>query len=178
MQELAERIRAVETVADPWPHAVVDDFLPADVFAELVDALPTLGWDRAGLTGRKRVARQLPAGVTGLLNDESVLAAVRERFSVPAGRVMLEVAWLGKTGLPPHVDRSDKVWNGQVYLAGDPKGTELCDAVGRLAKVVEWAPNRLTCWTPPGGGQMHAAPASDGRYVLLWWLLGEQPCRI
>lgn len=71
----------------------------------------------------------------------------------------------------PHLDRPDKLWSGQIYLAGDPKGTELYDLGGGLAKICEWKPNRLTCWVPGRGIGKHGAPTSVGRFLLLWWVL-------
>lgn len=159
------------TIAEPWPHATLDDFLPAEVFADLVAALPGLSWD--GPEGQRRKARELPAAVSDLCRDPDVLTAIARRFELPAVplRIVLEVAWTGASGLPAHCDRLDKLWSGQVYLAGDPKGTELFDARGRLAKVIAWAPNRLACWTRPPERERHAAPKSTGRFVLLYWLL-------
>lgn len=168
---IVARLRAVPTVAEPWPHATLDDFFPAEVFADLVAALPGLNWD--GPEGQRRRARDLPAAVTDLCHCPAVLDAISVRFELPAAklRITLEVAWTGVSGLPAHCDRIDKLWSGQVYLVGDPKGTELYDARGNLAKMIEWAPNRLVCWTRPPKRETHAAPKSTGRFVLLYWLL-------
>jgi hypothetical protein len=170
-QALAARISGIELDPFPWPHAVLDDFLPQCVFQELLDALPTLKWDRRDANGGKSKATKLPKDLKDLLHDETVLDAIRERFGFQKGKVMLEVAHFAQAGIAPHVDRKDKLWNGQVYLCGESKGTELYDAKGNLAKVVEWVPNRFTCWPPPKNDLKHAAPRSSGRFLLLWWIL-------
>ena len=168
---LADRIRAVEFDADPWPHGCLDGFFPPDVFAEFVTALPTLEYGRHGVTRKKSSA--LPPAVSGLCRDPGVLSAIRERWKLPDRSTtwQLEVAYTGRDGLAAHCDRPDKLWSGLVYLDGDPKGTELFDAAGRLAKVVEWRPNRLVGWTRPAQSEKHAVPKSAGRYVLLYWLM-------
>lgn len=157
------------TISDPWPHATLDDFLPADALAELLAAIPTMSWTRP--PGFHRKAKVLPQGVTDLLTDAAVLDAIRERFGFDGGRAMIELAWSGPQGLKPHCDRKDKLWSGQIYIAGDPKGTEMFDAAGKPAGVIEWRPNRLSCWTRPPQNEMHAAPKSEGRYVLLYWIM-------
>lgn len=167
-RDIAAMIRAAELTPDPWPHATIDEFLPADVFAELVASLPEMAW--MPLTGNRK-ARDVPKAVADLLRNELVLDAIRGRFGFSGGRVQLEVAWTAGKGIKAHVDRIDKLWSGQIYLAGDPKGTELFDAAGKLARVVEWRPNRLAAWTRPPRAETHAAPRSDGRFVLLYWIM-------
>ncbi len=82
-----------------------------------------------------------------------------------------------EVSLAAHCDRKDKRLSGQIYIAGDPKGTELFDASGKRAGLIEWQPNRMACWTRPAMNQKHAAPESSGRYVLLWWILGNKAKR-
>ena len=105
-----------------------------------------------------------------ILQGDVVLDVIRSQYGFTGGVPTCEVVYR-TVPLMPHVDRKDKAWNGQIYLAGDPTGTEFYDVQGKLARVGEWKPNRLTCWTTPKNKEMHAAPASKGRYVLLWWLL-------
>jgi hypothetical protein len=160
-EAIAARIRGLTLETDPWPHGVLDDFLPPAVFAELLASLP-----------RSRTTK-LPQSALALLTSPVILAACRERFGFAGGQVLRQIRWFGPAGLKAHEDRPDKLWNGQVYLAGDPKGTELYDGRDQLARVVEWRPNRFTCWAPPGRGLKHAAPSSSGRHVLLWWILQD-----
>ena len=168
--EVVARVTGMGTEPHPWPHSVCDDFLPADVFAELVAALPTLHWDRP--EGQNRKAKQLPECVRELLLDPEVLGAIGARFGFgEARRVILEAAWFGPAGLVPHCDRDDKLWSGQVYLAGEPVGTHLFDAADKLARTVEWKENRLACWTRPPAREKHSAPKTSGRFVLLYWLM-------
>lgn len=158
---LAQRIRAMPTIPEPWPHAVLDDFLPEQAFADL------LGVIEVG----KRL-RELPQSVNEVCRDPEVLSAIADRFAFPvSSKMQLEVAWTGSCGLKAHVDRADKEWSGQVYLAGDPKGTELFDASGQMVHVIEWKPNRLACWTRPPNKEKHAGPKSTGRHVLLYWIM-------
>lgn len=161
---LPDRIRAMPIIAEPWPHAILDDFLPADVFAELVEDLKVGG-------PRNYKATQVPDSTRSLLESEPVLNAIRERHGFEGGFPKIIEAAYTITGLAPHLDRNDKVWSGQVYLTGDPKGTELYNAAGKLAAQVEWKPNRLVCWTRPPRNEMHAAPRSKGRWVLLYWIM-------
>lgn len=168
---MAARVRSMPTLEEPWPHSFLDGFLPGDLFAGLVAALPGLKYNRPAGTNRK--ADELPAALTELLLDPVLVGAFGARFGCtpsPA-KVKLEVAWTGQAGLLPHVDRKDKLVSAQVYLAGDPKGTELYDAAGELAGVIEWAPNRLAAWTRPAANQKHSAPKSSGRFVLLYWFM-------
>lgn len=167
-EELAARIRGMATIPDPWPHATLDDFLPGDVFAELLAALPS----EPGRRNLKK--RDLPACVFDLLRSPIVLDAVRERFGFVSGSATIEASYTGRTGIPAHIDRPDKLWSGQVYLVGDEKGTELLDAAGNVARRIEWKANRLVCWTRPPNREKHAAPKSSGRWVLLYWIMGER----
>ncbi len=168
--DVARRIPDIVTIPDPWPHGILDDFLPQPIFDELIESLPLLPWSTKSQKARK--CKTLPASVTSLLSDEVVLDAIRAANGFTRGKPSIEVVYR-TVPLAPHVDRKDKRWNGQIYLAGDPKGTEFYDAAGNLACVGEWKPNRLTCWTIPPNKEKHAAPKSQGRYVLLWWILGE-----
>jgi hypothetical protein len=116
---------------------------------------------------------ELPASTLGILNDERVLDALRQRFGFPGGFPKIEVAYR-RSALLPHTDRQDKPWSGLIYLAGDPKGTELYGLDGRFAKAVEWKPNRLVCWANKLPRAQHAVPKSEGRVVLVWWLLNNK----
>lgn len=168
---IAERVRGMAESRFPWPHSVMDDFFPADVFAELVAGIPDYPWSFPG--NRTRKTKSLPSSVTDLLHSEIVLDAIRQRHGFQGGSPTVDLVYR-EAALPAHVDRKDKRWNGQVYVAGDPRGTELYDAAGKLAQVIEWKPNRLSCWTCPPKREKHAAPVSAGRYVLLWWILGSK----
>jgi hypothetical protein len=139
------------------------------VFAELVAGIPGYPWAFPG--NRTRKTKVLPPSTMDLLHSETVLDAIRQRFGFEGGSPTVDLVYR-EAALPAHVDRKDKQWNGQVYITGDPKGTELYDAAGKLAHVIEWKPNRLSCWTRKSKREQHAAPASAGRYVLLWWILG------
>jgi hypothetical protein len=168
--KLVRNIGELTAHGAPWFHYTDDNFLPREVFADLVTFLPRAKLGLSGNQRRQRTAR-MPDSARALLNDTQVLDSIRRRFGFSGGRVQAEIAWFGAEGYAPHTDRADKLWNGQVYLDGDPKGTELYDSAGNLAKVVEWQPNRFTCWLPPGESKQHAAPESSGRFVLLWWIL-------
>jgi len=152
-------------ILEPWPHGILDDFLPAEVFGELLEALP-------GITGGPNVQKvyELPASVTAILNDETVLNAIRQRHWFQGGHTNIEAVYR-RSRLEAHSDRKDKLWSGLIYLAGDPKGTEFYGADGKLAKTVEWKPNRLVCWSLRRSHEQHAVPVSDGRWVLAWWIL-------
>ncbi len=168
---IAERIHGMDDVLYPWRHSVLDDFFPPDVFAELVDGIPEYPWAFPG--NRTRKTKKMASCVMDLLHSETILDAIRQRFGFQGGSPTVDLVYR-EAALPAHVDRKDKRWNGQVYIAGDPKGTELYDASGKLAHVIEWKPNRMACWTCPPKREQHAAPASSGRYVLLWWILGTK----
>jgi hypothetical protein len=151
------------TIEYPWPHAVLDDFLPPDAFAELLAVLKH---------GARVREPQLPQSVQSVCRDPEVLAAIADRFSYPfSDKMHLEVAWTGKCGLRPHNDRADKEWSGQIYLAGEAKGTELYDEHGKMVHEIEWKPNRLSCWTMPAKKQQHGGPKSEGRHLLLYWIM-------
>ncbi len=75
---LAERIRGITTINEPWPHSFLDDFLPANVLAELIDGIPGYVWDHP--QNRVKKTRKLPDSTLQLLSDETVLAALRDRF--------------------------------------------------------------------------------------------------
>jgi hypothetical protein len=158
---LADRIREMPIIEYPWPHAVLDGFFPPDVFAEAV---------AVGKPNQR--TRDLPKSITDVCCEPALLQAIADRHGFPfSDNVVLEVAYTGPSGLKPHYDRADKHWSGQVYLAGDPKGTELFDAAENMVHVIDWQPNRLSCWTPPPGKEKHAGPRSEGRYLLLFWVM-------
>lgn len=158
---LVQRFREMPTIEYPWPHAVLDDFFPADVFQELLAALP-----------EKKRSRDIPESVRQICLDPAMLTAIAERHGFPySEKVSLEIAYTGPCGLNPHTDRADKEWSGQVYLKGDPKGTELFNAAGEMVHTIEWKPNRLSCWTMPPKKEKHAGPKSEGRYLLLYWIM-------
>lgn len=167
---IAARIRDIQRIAEPWPHAVLDDFFPPDVFADLIAGLPELEWGRSG--GKTRKAKKLPPAVSEILESEKVLDAIRQEFGFTGGVPTTSIVYREER-LFAHCDRKDKFWSGQVYLTGDPKGTELYDADGKRAGVIPWRDNRLCCWTRPPQSEKHAAPESSGRYVLLWWILEQ-----
>lgn len=162
----AQRIAELVELEEPWPHGILDDFLPAEAFAELIDALPVL----CKGTGRVRKSTDLPASVRELLAGDEMEAAIRGRYGFSGAKPSLEVVYR-ESGLKPHSDRRDKPWSGLIYLAGDPQGTELYDTDGHLVKTIEWKPNRLVCWSLRPPREQHAVPESRGRYVLVWWLL-------
>lgn len=163
-EEVAARITSAPDITQPWPHAIIDDFLPTELFAELLAWLPKV--DAANVQKFK----SLPRSTLDLLTSEVVTEAIRRRFNFDGGEASIDVAFR-RTGLKAHPDRSDKPWSGLIYLAGDPKGTELYDAAGKFAKTVEWKPNRLVCWAKRPKQEQHAVPPSDGRFVLVWWFL-------
>jgi hypothetical protein len=155
---MAARLAACEEIAEPWPHAILDDFLPAEVFAELLANLP------AAKDGAR--TRDLPASVlTALAACED---AIRYRWNFAGCKASLELIYRTRA-IAPHNDREDKFWSGILYVAGDPVGTELYDAEKRLAKVVEFAPNRLLCWGHRR--ELHAVPASRGRFGIQFWMM-------
>lgn len=167
MIDVANRIRGMQEDKDPWPHGILDDFLPADVFAELLAALPSFGEaDVQKFNG-------IPASTLAILNSEDVLDALREQFDFVGGFNKIEVAYR-RSKLLPHTDRQDKPWSGLIYLAGDPKGTELYKLDGTFSRAVEWKPNRLVCWANKLPKAQHGVPASNGRTVLVWWLLNNK----
>ncbi len=164
MSLLASKIENMVECAEPWPHAIIDEFLPPDVFADLIAWLPKVTGDPSWVKWKN-----MPSSVTGALKGPDVEAAIRQRFGFDGCEPSIEVAYR-RAGLKPHADRQDKPWSGLIYLAGDPKGTELYDASGSLTKTVDFIPNRLVCWANRRFEQ-HAVPVSEGRYVLVWWFL-------
>lgn len=168
-ESLAARIAAADEFSDPWPHGIIDDFLPADVFVELVAALP----DTTGQRGTVKT-QKLPARTLELLQSETVANAIRQRFGFEGSWPHVDAVYRTK-GVQTHPDRKDKPWSGVLYLAGDPKGTELYDAAGALRKTIEFIPNRLLCWASRPVNEQHAIPDSKGRWVIQWWFLSKPP---
>lgn len=157
---LAEKILTAPELVDPWPHGIIDQFLPLEPFAELVGSLPS--WT----TGQK--TKNLPTSVLELLNDSAVNDAIRQRFGFTGGKPVIELTYR-TLGVGGHSDRVDKLWSGIIYVAGDPVGTELYGKDYRLAKTVEFKPNRMLCWGRRG--EQHAVPKSNGRFAIQWWIL-------
>lgn len=166
MNELAAKIADATEVIDPWPHVIIDDFLPGDLFAELVAWLPEIGDGPPDC----RKFKDIPARLRGALTDADLETTIRQRFGFEKCEPSIEMVYR-RSGLKPHADRQDKPWSGLIYVAGDSVGTDLYDATGRLAKSVEWKPNRLVCWARRPRKEEHAVPVSKGRYVLVWWFL-------
>lgn len=155
-----ELIASCQEIVEPWPHAILDNFLPADVFAELVASLPN--WTTANKTQR------LPQSVLAVLAAPDMEDAIRTRFDFRDHRARIELTYRVRQ-IEPHSDRKDKAWSGILYIAGDPVGTELYDSRRQLAKTVEFVPNRLLCWGHQG--DQHAVPKSQGRFAIQWWFL-------
>ncbi len=158
--ELAARLAACQEISQPWPHCILDDFLPAPVFAELVSSLPD--WK-----GPRRT-RVMPQSTLDLLASSELGAAIRRRFGFMGGTASIELV-MRTTRIEKHSDRQDKLWSGILYIAGAEAGTELYDAAGNLATTVAFVPNRLLCWGHRG--EMHAVPASKGRFAVQFWIL-------
>lgn len=166
MVEIAERLLAVVDEPEPWPHGIIDDFLPADVFTALVQSLPAI-------EGRAVVKTQAIAPAAREVFTSGVVCdAIRQRFGF-SGKYPNVDAVYRTGGVQAHPDRDDKPWSGVLYIAGDPKGTELYDASGKLCKVVEFVPNRLLCWKSRPVKEQHAIPKSAGRWVIQWWFLDK-----
>ncbi len=159
------RLDAIEDCAEPWPHSILDDCLPAEVFQDLLGVIGGK-WDQTNAQVRK--TQELPKSVMDWLAEAA--DDIEKRWGVRGKRSLIELAYRA-VPLNAHVDRCDKLWSGLIYVAGDPKGTELYGLDGKLARIVEWKPNRLVAWTRPPHNQQHAVPRSAGRYVLAWWLL-------
>ncbi len=158
--ELAARLTACQEISQPWPHCILDDFLPAPVFAELVSSLPD--WKSQNRT------RTLPQSTLALLTSQELAAAIQQRFGFTGGTASIELV-LRTVRVNKHSDRQDKLWSGILYIAGAEAGTELYDAAGELATTVAFVPNRLLCWGHRG--EMHAVPASKGRFAVQFWIL-------
>lgn len=163
---IADRIHAMPLESDPWPHGILDDFLPSDLLAELLAKVP----DYHGGNADMKKSKDIPASVLALMNDEAVLNAIRTRFEFAGGFNLIDVVYR-RSKLQAHTDRQDKPWSGLIYLAGDPKGTELYGLDGKFVRSVEWKPNRLVCWANKLAKAQHAVPESNGRIVLVWWML-------
>lgn len=160
---IAARLTALQEIGYPWPHGILDDFLPAGVFSELLTSLPD--WN-----GEQRT-RKFPASVAEIFT--ALEPTIRQRWGFTGGEVSLELTHRVH-GAKPHCDRADKNWSGIVYVAGHPTGTELFDASDKITQV-EFKPNRLLCWGHCG--QKHAVPKSPGRFAIQWWFIRGKPCQ-
>ncbi len=157
--EMALRLCGAEDIMDPWPHSIIENFLPDDLYQELLATLPA--WTAQGKT------QNLRDGIASLLRDERVEDAIRDRWNFTEHDAQIELTFR-TTGLLAHKDRADKAWSGIVYLRGDPNtGTDLHGRAGVTR--VEFAPNRLLCWGHQG--QQHSVPPGNGRWAIQWWFL-------
>ncbi len=158
---LAARLAALDEISEPWPHCIADDFLPLDLFADLLMSLPM--WKRQDKT------KDIFPAVKAVLTAAEVEDAIRLRFGFEKHRPEIDLTFRINC-LGPHVDRQDKAWSGIIYLAGDmTQGTDFYDAGKRLVKRVEAKPNRLLCWNRRG--EQHSVPKGNGRFAIQWWFL-------
>lgn len=162
---MAERLRGLVEDDSPWPHGIIDDFLPQWALNNVLATVAAMN------TAADFVKAKPSLAVLDLLQSSEVVNAIRSRFSFEGARGSAIDIVYSRRGVQAHSDRADKPWSGIVYLTGDPKGTELYGTDGLLAKVVEWKPNRLVCWGHRPHREQHAVPVSAGRVVLRWWLL-------
>lgn len=148
-----------ELIAGPWPHGVIDDFLPPDLYAVVVQNLPVVD------TETRTMQSKLGAwGFPAAAELEAFLAAIAPVLGTPK----IELTYRTR-GLRPHEDRKDKVWSGVIYLCGSDTGTVLHGRDGS-EKLVEFRPNRLLYW-PRGEWTRHSAPAGAGRWAVQWWIM-------
>jgi hypothetical protein len=75
MQALGERLRGDFAAAEPFPHVVVDDFLPAGTIREIIDAfpLPAPGWEHFDDPNQMKYALRdeelMPAPIRSILRE-------------------------------------------------------------------------------------------------------------
>ena len=69
---LAFRLRDDYGAAEPFPHAVIDDFLPVELAERILDAFPRpeqLDWNRFDKHHSKKLATRIDPNLPGLLYD-------------------------------------------------------------------------------------------------------------
>jgi hypothetical protein len=162
---------------DPWPHYVLDDYLPPAMFDDLAARL------RESDSEKRVQPTDAPAGYLDLARDK-----ILRHFDLPSeARHELTVTWTGKgRGKNLHREAARKLLSIVVYISPHEtfpllgtllfRGTTAQDCV--FAKEIEWRPNRAfvfaRSWTPPITWHTYANLSYDGpRFTFGHFVVSE-----
>ncbi len=126
---------------EPYPHWIVNDFFPDDVYAELRD-LPFPAPDLAGVSGTREVHNasrvyfdkqnqaEFPVcrEVSEALQDAEIVALFKAAFGGELAETLLRIEYAQDTGgfwLKPHTDIGVKAFTMLSYLSNDPRHADL-----------------------------------------------------
>jgi hypothetical protein len=140
-ESIRNSIRNATAFAEPYPHWVLNDLFPADVYAELRD-LPFPAPDLGGVSGTREVhnasrvyfdtssqaEHPVCREVSEALQDPEIVALFVETFGGELADTLLRIEYAQDTGgfwLKPHTDIGVKAFTMLVYLSDDPRQIDL-----------------------------------------------------
>jgi len=140
-ESIRNSIRNATAFAEPYPHWVLNDLFPADVYAELRD-LPFPAPELGGVSGTREVHNAsrvyfdtssqadhpVCREVSEALQDPEIVALFVETFGGELADTLLRIEYAQDTGgfwLKPHTDIGVKAFTMLVYLSDDPRQIDL-----------------------------------------------------
>ncbi len=173
-------------ITDPWPHLVIDEFLPTDTYEELLENWPTEGWKEL-----KHPDQQKPDGTfrRKQLLLEGELA--REMTSPELQEVVFRRLDVDEKGFPfpfltddepgywirPHPDTLAKIVTLQIYLPGDRSSPEMgTRLIGEFTSLVPFLPNSGYAFHPTKDTLHQVSECgSRRRSLMVIWYDREKP---
>lgn len=140
----------MEILKEPWPHLVIDDYYPEDVFQKLISySKRKLKENQFGTDGRFRMRFERDPELDEILSDNILSEEYFKYFDNhreydSSIQVYTEISGIiGPYKYKLHSEASNKVMSLVVYLGPEQgRGTRLYDKDKVFFKELEWKPNR------------------------------------
>jgi len=140
----------MEILKEPWPHLVIDDYYPEDVFQKLISySKRKLKENKFGADGRFRMRFERDPELDDILSDNILSKKYFKYFENHREynqdfSVYTEISGIiGPYRYKIHSEAPNKVMSLVVYLGPDRgRGTRLYDKDKNFVKEIEWKPNR------------------------------------
>jgi hypothetical protein len=140
-ESIRNSIQNAQANSEPYPHWVLNDFFPADVYAELRD-LPFVAPDLGGVSGTREVHNAtrvyfdkqnqsrypVVRDVSDALQDPEIVGLFASTFDGRLSDSLLRIEYAQDTGgfwLKPHTDIGVKNFTMLTYLSDDPEHRDL-----------------------------------------------------
>ena len=138
---IRQSIDGAEFDSEPYPHWILKNFFPADVFAEMRD-LPFEAPDLGGVSGTREVHNATRVyfdrdnqrdyavcrDVSEAFQDAEIVALFEEKFGGDLNSTFLRIEYAQDTDgfwLQPHTDIGVKSFTMLAYLSDDPEHADL-----------------------------------------------------
>ena len=162
-------------LTEPWPHVIIEDFLPQDKF----DDIRELGYNTVNPDGELKPVLDYDP-YDGYHDFEQYLPHIPHRPHKSLKKLVHFAMTPANTLYKLHCDIESKVLSAILYLGPDDNnGTGLYtgDSLDKFSKMSMWKPNRLFIFCGITGTTWHNFSANhNNRYTLNWFLInGEYP---